>query len=60
MEALVLCRSAAWHAELQDFSRGISDASEALEIYRSLGSPQETLGSSQNDFNLSLNAKQKK
>ena len=41
MEALVLCKSGAWHAELQDFSKGIAEASEALEIYQELSSPQE-------------------
>eukprot|EP00435_Cladocopium_sp_Y103_P060347 s1789_g22.t1 len=41
MEAYVLSKMSEWNVRLADFSRAISDAEDALEIYRELDSPQE-------------------
>lgn len=41
MEAFILCKMSEWNVRLRDFSRAISDAQDAVEIYREMDSPQE-------------------
>jgi len=41
MEAYVLCKMSEWNVRLGDFSRAIAEVEDAVEVYRSMDSPQE-------------------